>query len=110
MTGNYMWLETEALSLNGGIGLIQQYFYLGQPLLRRPKQSGSLVATVPLRTLDANLVGYFRGRSLDVEPNYGASDGLFWNPGYQNLGINVNFRVAGILRLRQSSERSDRAL
>jgi outer membrane cobalamin receptor len=94
-TGNYMWLETAALSLNGGDGLIQQYFYLGQPLLRRPKQSGSAVATFHYERIDANVVGYFRGRSLDVEPNYGASAGLFWNSGYKNVGLNVNVRVKG---------------
>jgi len=94
LTGNYTWLETEALALDGGPGLIQQYFYLGQPLLGRPKQSGSAVATFHYGRLDTNLVGYFRGHSLDADPN-GATDGLFRNHGYQNLGINVNFRVKG---------------
>ncbi|HVW87402.1 MAG TPA: TonB-dependent receptor [Bryobacteraceae bacterium] len=93
VTGNYMWLDTKALALNGGSGLIQKYFYLGQPLLRRPKQSGSLVMTFHYKRVDTNLVGYFRGRSLDVEPSYGASAGLFRNPGYENVGVNVNFRV-----------------
>jgi len=93
VTGNYMWLETEALDLNGGIGLVQQYFYPGQPLLRRPKQSGSLVANFHYGKLDANILGYFRGHDLDVEPNYGASEGLYWSGGYVNAGINVNYRL-----------------
>ena len=95
VTGSYTWLETAALSLSGVSGLIQQYFYLGQPLLRRPKQSGSVVATFHYKRLDTNLVGYFRGHSLDVEPNLGASEGLYRNGGYQNAGINLNFRVKG---------------
>jgi outer membrane cobalamin receptor len=95
VTGSYTWLETAALSLSGGSGLIEQYFYLGQPLLRRPKQSGSVVATFHYKRLDTNLVGYFRGHSLDVEPNYGAAEGLYRNGGYQNVGINLNFRVKG---------------
>ncbi len=99
ITGNYMWLETEALSLDGGIGLVQEYFYPGQPLLRQPKQSGSLVSSFHLGKVDANLLGYFRGRDLDVEPNYGASAGLYWNPGYVNAGINVNYRMRGNLTL-----------
>jgi outer membrane receptor protein involved in Fe transport len=99
VTGNYMWLETAALSLNGGDGLIQQYFYIGQPLLRRPKHSGSLVATFHYKRLDANLTGYFRNRSLDVEPNYGASEGLYWNHGFENVGINLNYRVRGNITL-----------
>ncbi len=95
VSGSYTWLETAALSLTGSSGLIQQYFYLGQPLLRRPKQSGSVVATFHYKRLDTNLTGYFRGHSLDVEPNYGASQGLYRNGGYQNVGINLNFRVKG---------------
>ena len=93
MTGNYMWLETRVLALNGGIGLVEQYFYLGQPLLREPKQSGSAVVTFHHGKFDVNLTGYFRGRDLDVEPNYGASAGLFRSGGYVNTGINVNYRL-----------------
>ncbi len=92
ITGSYMWLESEALSLNGGSGLIQQYFYAGQPLLRRAKQSGSAVGTFRYQKFDVNPTVYFRGHSLDVEPNYGASEGEYWNPGYVNVGINVNYR------------------
>jgi outer membrane cobalamin receptor len=87
-TGNYMWLETAALALSGSGGLIQQTYYLGQPLLGRAKQSGSAVVTFHYQRIDANLVGYFRGRSLGSDPN-------FWNPGYKNIGINVNYRVKG---------------
>jgi outer membrane cobalamin receptor len=97
LNANYTWLESEVLSLNGGVGLVQQDFYLGQPLLRRPKQSGSAIATVHYGRIDANLYGYARGRSLDTEPNLGASQGEFWNPGYTNVGINLNYRVRGNL-------------
>jgi outer membrane cobalamin receptor len=97
LSANYTWLESEVLSLDGGNGLVQQYFYLGQPLLRRPKQSGALLATFNRGKLDGNIYGYARGRSLDVEPNYGASAGLYWNPGYLNVGINLNYRVRGNL-------------
>ena len=99
LTGNYMWLETEVLSLKGGDELVQQYYYLGQPLVRQPKQSGSLTSSFHFSKVDVNLLGYFRGRDLDVEPNYGASAGLYWNPGYVNVGINVNYRVRNNLTL-----------
>jgi outer membrane receptor protein involved in Fe transport len=97
ISANYTWLETEVLSLTGGIGLIEQYFYPSQPLLRQPKQSGSALVNFHYKKLDANLTGYFRGRDLDVEPNYGASAGEFWAPGYVNVGLNVNYRVRGNL-------------
>ena len=93
LSANYTWLESEVLSLNGSSSLVQQDFYLGQPLQRRPKQSGGLLATVHYGKIDANISGYARGRSLDVEPNFGASAGEYWNPGYFNVGINLNYRL-----------------
>jgi outer membrane cobalamin receptor len=99
VAGNYMWLQSEVLSLSGGNGLVQQYYYLGQPLLRRPKQSGSLLANLHYGKFDVNLTGYFRGRDLDVEPNDGAFGGLYWSSGYVVAGLNVNYRIRGNLTL-----------
>jgi outer membrane receptor protein involved in Fe transport len=31
---------------------------------------------------------------LYEEPNHGASNGLFWDPGFANVGINLNYPVA----------------
>jgi len=98
-TANYMWLETDVLSLKGGTGLVQQFFSLGQPLLREPKQSGSAVLNVHFSKVDVNLSGYFRGHDLDVEPNYGAFAGLFRAAGFVSTGINVNYRLRGNLTL-----------
>lgn len=96
-TANYMWLQTEVLSLDGGNGLVQQYYRLGQPLLRRPKQSGSIVANVRYGKMDGNFTASMRGNALDVEPNFGGFGGLYVHPGYFNAGINVNYRVRGNL-------------
>jgi outer membrane cobalamin receptor len=97
LTGSYTWLDTKVLSLDGGSGLVQQYYTLGQPLFRRPKHSGSFLATFHRGRLDANVSGFIRARTLDVEPNYGASGGAFDNPGYRNVGVNLNYRVRGNL-------------
>ena len=97
LTGSYTWLETGILSLNGGSGLVQKYFYLGQPLLRRPKQSGSLLLTYHRNRFDGNIAGYIRGKTLDNEPTYGVSGGLYQNPGYRNFSVNLNYRVLGNL-------------
>jgi len=93
-TGTYTWLQSEILSLDGSSGVAQAYFRVGQHLLRRPAHSGTLVSTWRHGRLSANLTGYWRGETLDVEPNLGASAGLFRNPGYFNMGINLNCRVA----------------
>jgi outer membrane cobalamin receptor len=97
LTATYTWLESKVLSLDGGSGLVQQYYYPGQPLLRRPKHSGAFLLSVTRGKMDANIYAYIRGRTLDVEPNYGASEGLYWNGGYTSAGINVNYRVRGNL-------------
>jgi outer membrane receptor protein involved in Fe transport len=93
VAANYMWLETRVLSLDGGTGLVEQYFYPGQPLLRQPKQSGSALVNFHHGKVDVNISGYFRGHDLDVEPNEGAFGGLYRNGGYVNANINVNYRV-----------------
>ena len=93
IAGNYTFLQTKVESLEGSSTLVQRYFTVGQPLLRRPKQSGSLVASIQFRRVSANVTGYFRGQTLDIEPNYGVSGGLYRNGGYQNLGLNLNYRL-----------------
>jgi outer membrane receptor protein involved in Fe transport len=35
-----------------------------------------------------------RGKTLDVEPNFGAFSGFFTNSGYANLSANVNYHVS----------------
>jgi outer membrane receptor protein involved in Fe transport len=50
-----------------------------------------MVTTFQYKKLAANVVGYFRGETLDVEPSYGISAGVFRNHGYQNLGVNLNY-------------------
>jgi outer membrane cobalamin receptor len=97
LAANYTWLESRVLSLNGGNGLAQRYYTVGQPLPRRPKHSGGIVGTFTYRRLDANVTAGVRGHSLDVEPNFGASAGFYNHPGYQNVGINLNYRVRGNL-------------
>ena len=92
-TGSYTWLDTRVLSINGGNGLVQQYYTLGQPLLRRPKQSGTLEASGYYKRLSGNVTGYFRGQTRDAEANYGLSGGQYLNPGYANIGLNLNYRL-----------------
>jgi outer membrane cobalamin receptor len=91
--GSYTLLRTEILSLDGGAGLAPAPFYVGQELIRRPRNSGSALVSFHRRRISASATGCFRGSILDVEPTYGATDGLFRNPGYANVGINLNYYV-----------------
>jgi outer membrane receptor protein involved in Fe transport len=92
--GNYTHLDTSVLSLEGSSDLVQKYYTVGQQLPRRPPNAGSLVSTFVYKRITANVLGYFRGKTLDVEPNYGVSAGFFPNSGFENIGVNVNFALS----------------
>lgn len=110
VAGSYTYLDSEILSLKGSTGLAPLYFRVGQPLIRRPQHSGSIVSGFTYRRVSANVTGYFRGSDLDVEPTYGASAGLFRAPGFADLGVNLNLRLgAGVTaygNLRNALNRS----
>ena len=91
MSGSYTLLETRILSLDGSQDQAPLPFSVGQPLTRRPEHSGSFVAAFTSGRLSADITGYFRGQTLYEEPSFGASNGLFWNPGYANIGMNLNY-------------------
>ncbi len=92
--GQYTFLKSEILSLNGAPGRAQSIFRVGDPLIRRPSQSGSLFATWMHRHWMVSLDAVLRGMTTDTDPNLGtfACDlGLpciLKNPGYvvANLG------------------------
>jgi outer membrane cobalamin receptor len=90
---NYTYLDTTVLALDRSTGLAQNYYQVGQQLARRPPHSGSFSLALNRGRFSGNFVGYFRGETLDVEPNFGASAGFFRNPGYANLGVNLNVAV-----------------
>ena len=92
-TGNYTYLDTEVLALDHSSGLAQAYYRVGQQLARRPPHSGSFRLALGRGRVTGDAVGYIRGDTLDVEPNYGASAGFFANPGYADLALNLNIRV-----------------
>lgn len=91
--GSYTLLKTEILSLEGSVGTAPQAFRVGQELIRRPKNSGSFTALFHRGKAAANVGGYFRGSTLDAEPAFGASNGLFRNPGFANLAVNLNYQL-----------------
>jgi outer membrane receptor protein involved in Fe transport len=95
LTGAYTLLETRILSLDGSSGLAPRAFAVGQPLTRRPEHSGSVVATFTRRRLTGDLTGYFRGKALFEEPSLGATNGLFRNSGFANVGLNLNYDLGG---------------
>jgi len=90
--GEYTRDDTAILALAGST-LPPTYFQVGQPLLRRPRDSAGWNATWWHKRLMLNLNSYIRGPVLDVEPNYGISEGLFRNKGYVLANTGFSYRV-----------------
>lgn len=88
-SANYTYIDSEVLALNH-TGVAQDYYQVGQQLPRRPPQSGSFRLALTKGRFTGDVAGYVRGDTLDVEPNYGASEGFFHNPGYAYLSVNLN--------------------
>lgn len=88
LSAEYTLLDTSILALNGSF-LVATPFYVGQQLLRRPRHSAAYNVTWQRGRWMLNTSAYFRGATLDLEPNLGvyACTGLglpclFTNPGY----------------------------
>ncbi len=91
-SGQYTWQQAQLRALDGAAAA-QSFFRPGQPLIRRPRHSGSFTSNLEWKRLTGNVTLFTRGHVLDVEPNFGASAGLYRNPGFHNVGVNVNYRV-----------------
>jgi outer membrane receptor protein involved in Fe transport len=98
-SGEYTALKTAILALDGS-SLVQAPFHVGQELYRRPKNSGGFNLTWQHRRLTLNGNAYFRGRTLDLEPNDGVFacelglQCLFPDAGYAVLNGGFSYRVA----------------
>ena len=70
LNGTYTLDATSILALEG-TNVALSPFQVGQPLIRRPKNSGFFNATWTHRRLALNSAVYVRGATLDIEPNLG---------------------------------------
>jgi outer membrane cobalamin receptor len=66
----YTWLNTAALALDGTTG-VQLPFFVGEPLIRRPRSSAGYNITWTHGRLMLNSNASIRGAVLDLEPNDG---------------------------------------
>lgn len=88
----YTWLDTEVLAVDRS-GSAPSPFTVGDPLLRRPRQQLSTHVSITAGAVSAYVQGGGRGRTLDVEPNYGTFGGLFYSRGYQVWNAGASWRV-----------------
>lgn len=94
----YTRLNSSILALDGST-LTQSPFEVGQPLLRRPRNSAAFNATWQRGRLMVNFNGFWRSQVLDVEPNFGAYGGLFTNQGYVLANTGFAYRLGRGLEL-----------
>ena len=90
--GAYTYLDTAVLSLSGSSTLVQGIFRLGQQFLRRPRHSGSYMATWQHGRLLIESGANLHGRTLDIEPNLAA--GEYPNPFYATFDAGAQFEIA----------------
>jgi outer membrane receptor protein involved in Fe transport len=89
--GAYTYLDTTVLSLSGSSTLVQGIFRLGQQFLRRPRHSGSYMATWQHGRLLIESGAILHGRTLDIEPNLAA--GEYPNPFYATFDAGGQFEI-----------------
>jgi outer membrane cobalamin receptor len=90
---NYTFLDTEILSVDGA-ALAPPPFKVGDALIRRPRHQGALDLTYAAGRVTAFGEVTTRGQILDVDPNFGASGGLFFSPGFTVVNAGASVRLA----------------
>jgi vitamin B12 transporter len=89
--GSYTFLDTEILAVNGS-SIAQTPYSVGDRLLRRPRHSGSIDATWTRDRASAFAQVQMRGETLDAEPAFGPTGGLYDNPGHTVVNIGGGWR------------------
>lgn len=95
---NYTLLDSEILAVNG-LSIAQTPYAVGDPLLRRPRHSGAIDAALTLRQVSAFAQIQVRGETLDAEPAFGPSGGLYANDGHTVVNIGGSWRPVRALEV-----------
>ena len=90
----YTWLDTAILAVNRSTEVAPPPFAVGDPLVRRPRHQASVDVVWTRGAVTA--YGRIGGRShtLDVEPSWGATGGLFNAPGFAVADAGMSVRLA----------------
>ena len=89
----YTFLDSEVLAVDGTDGQAPAPFTVGDPLLRRPRHQGSVDLAWGTSRAQAFATASMRGETLDVEPNFGASGGLYENPGHAVVTLGGSWTI-----------------
>ena len=89
----YTFLDTEILAVDGADDEAPTPFAVGDPLLRRPRNQGSVDAVWSAGGVQVFGSVVLRGETLDVEPNFGSFGGLYENGGYTVFNVGGSWTI-----------------
>jgi len=96
LQGHYTFTASAVLAVDGTASAPAPYT-VGERLLRRPTHQGGLDAQFTRGRLSAFGQWQWRGQTLDAEPFWGPSGGLYANPAYALVNAGVAVTVRGRL-------------
>ena len=96
---SHTFLATDILSVDGLERLAPAPFAVGDPLIRRPRHQSAATVRYSAVRLSAFAELLQRSRTLDLEPNFGSSGGLFFSSGYSTINAGVSVPIGGRLRV-----------
>jgi outer membrane receptor protein involved in Fe transport len=88
---HYTFLDTEILAANGSSSA-QTPYAVGDSLVRRPRHSSAIDASFTRDHLGAFAQLQMRGETLDIEPAFGATGGLYMNDGHAVINVGASWR------------------
>jgi outer membrane cobalamin receptor len=88
---SYTFLDSEILAVRGSTTAPAPYA-VGDALLRRPRHSGAIDAAWTHARGGAFAQLQIRGATLDADPAFGPTGGLFTNPGHTAINIGGSWR------------------
>ena len=88
---SYTFLDSEILAVRGSTAA-QAPYTVGDALLRRPRHSGSIDAAWTDARASAFAQLQVRGDTLDADPSFGPTGGLFSNPGHTVMNVGASWR------------------
>lgn len=91
LRANYTFLDTEILAVNGS-SVAQTPYAVGDQLLRRPRHSGAIEGSWTRSRASAFAELQIRGETLDAEPAFGPTGGLYRNGGHAVVNLGGSFR------------------
>lgn len=94
----YTYLDSAVLAIDR-LGVAPPPFTVGDPLIRRPRHQGFIQARWRGGPADVFFTLGARGRTLDVDPTFGAFGGLHLAPGYTTLAAGGAWHATRALEL-----------